>query len=567
MESKLVYRSLRQISQWTVDGFYDKVHVCGEENVPETGPLIVTPCHHNEILDIATLAATMPHRRPVCFWAKSSMFANPVAKAIMTSSGSIPVRRNPNGGSTYDGNGNAKDRVVDGQFALFRETFRALDKGEVVGVFPEGTSYTEPQIAQVKEGTAWAALEYARWQIQHASEYPEYGSKKLVIVPVGIVYTDKTRFQSEIFVRYGKPIDVEPYARRHLASNDPRVEVKKLTAELEKRLVKLTINAPDWDHHFAGTVAREIALPSTKMQDDYVESSQAIMNCIGDVPDVSSLIPLITYAGLLHHTHISHRALASLYPTPALPSRDASLATFLHTTIATIVQPRFLAFLPVGLLHVPAYAVGALAGRVLADPREPETVAEHKAVCAGLAFGATSAFAGWKVAGTVYEQLFVAVQDGRLDWLPESLKRACAWVCDLSQESAAAVFVRLFGTAAVIYWTTWALFRWHKALIRWNNERYLLIRAAWTVMVGVWLPPSRTVPPALANRPPLPKPNPYIKRRVDLTGAAAASTTDTEDIHGPTPPPRALIAHLFSARAEAEAATQKLLSARHAPSP
>lgn len=140
----------------------------------------------------------MPRRRAVCFWAKSTMFTNPIAKAIMTSSGSIPVRRNPNSNSSAA----TKEGGSDGQFALFRETFRALDREEIVGVFPEGTSYTEPQIAQIKEGAAWAALEYARWQIQHTSEYQAGGPKKLLIVPVGVVYSDKSRFQSRVRYAY-----------------------------------------------------------------------------------------------------------------------------------------------------------------------------------------------------------------------------------------------------------------------------------------------------------------------------------------------------------------------------
>jgi glycerol-3-phosphate O-acyltransferase / dihydroxyacetone phosphate acyltransferase len=41
MESKIVYRTLRRISQWTLDGFYSEVYVSGEENVPKDGPLIV----------------------------------------------------------------------------------------------------------------------------------------------------------------------------------------------------------------------------------------------------------------------------------------------------------------------------------------------------------------------------------------------------------------------------------------------------------------------------------------------------------------------------------------------
>ncbi|GJE92419.1 glycerol-3-phosphate-1-acyltransferase-like domain-containing protein [Phanerochaete sordida] len=561
MDSKLVYRSLRQISQWTLDGFYSEVHVSGQENIPEEGPLIITPCHHNEILDIATLSVTIPHRRPVCFWAKSSMFANPIARAIMTSSGSIPVRRNPN---RTAGAGEKSEHGADSHFALFRETFRALDKGEVVGVFPEGTSYTEPHIAQVKEGAAWAALEYARWQMQHAAEYAEGSPKKLVIVPVGVVYTDKTRFQSKVLVRYGEPIDVEAYARRHLASNDPRAEVKELTAEIEKRLVDLTINAKDWDHHLAGTIVREICYPrlDESAPDSYVKHSQELMSRLEEErPDVTS--KLATYAGLLHHTGLTHLALSSLYPLPTLPSRPSALFILLRESLTTLVHPRFLAFLPMALLHAPAYASGALAGRFLANRREPETIAEHKAVCAGLAFGATSALVGNRIAQTLHEGLCTAVKTGRLSGLPSAIVKACAWAT--RKGSLSASIARLAGTAVVIYCTTWLLFRWHRALVGWNYERMQRVSAAWTVALGVWFPPSRALTSAeleRTSRSPLPKTNAFIKR--------ASAPSPLPEIPRPpkhqVPSPRALVAHLFTVRAQAEAVSQQLLTARHATS-
>jgi hypothetical protein len=41
MELKVVYRILRKISDWTLNGFYDEVHVEGYENVPKEGPIIL----------------------------------------------------------------------------------------------------------------------------------------------------------------------------------------------------------------------------------------------------------------------------------------------------------------------------------------------------------------------------------------------------------------------------------------------------------------------------------------------------------------------------------------------
>jgi hypothetical protein len=66
----------------------------------------------------------------------------------------------------------------------------------VVGVFPEGTSYTEPHIIQVKEGAAWVALEYARWMRENADS----DGQPIKIIPVGIAYTDKTQYLSRVSV-------------------------------------------------------------------------------------------------------------------------------------------------------------------------------------------------------------------------------------------------------------------------------------------------------------------------------------------------------------------------------
>ncbi|KIJ16214.1 hypothetical protein PAXINDRAFT_113982 [Paxillus involutus ATCC 200175] len=160
MQLTLAYRFLRKISDWTMSGFYSEVYVSGKENVPQDGPIIIAATHHNEIIDIAALSVTIPYRRRICYWAKSTLFKNPIAGALLTSSGSIPVYRNPNNlGSS--GNGGASGSSIS-QTELFRHTSAALARGEVVGVFPEGTSYTEPSIAQLKDGAAWAAVEYVK---------------------------------------------------------------------------------------------------------------------------------------------------------------------------------------------------------------------------------------------------------------------------------------------------------------------------------------------------------------------------------------------------------------------
>lgn len=101
-------------------------------------------------------------------------------KWVLLSTGNIPVDRK------------SKDRQI-----LFRGTFDALSKGEVVALFPEGTSYTEPRIMQVKDGAAWAAMEYTKWVMENpgkASPLP------ITVVPAAIVYTNKSKYRSDVCI-------------------------------------------------------------------------------------------------------------------------------------------------------------------------------------------------------------------------------------------------------------------------------------------------------------------------------------------------------------------------------
>jgi len=111
----------------------------------------------------------------------ASLFAHPVMRYILFSSGNIPVDRK------------SKDRQT-----LFKGTIDALSTGGAVALFPEGTSYTEPRIMQVKDGAAWAAFEYTKWLKQNPGGTIQ---RDVTILPVSIVYTNKTKYRSG--VRFG----------------------------------------------------------------------------------------------------------------------------------------------------------------------------------------------------------------------------------------------------------------------------------------------------------------------------------------------------------------------------
>ena len=176
------------------------------------------------------------------------MFSNPIVSAFMISSGAIPIRRNLNNTSTPTSGGmettsspvassskhwKVKEDVRYTRSSLFDSTSAALARcfthgsnEGVVGVFPEGTSYTDASMPQILPGVAWAAVEFARWikgkrevptddsaafmqglkvDARHQRAKRSKGKAKAVelesglkIVPVAIIYTDKANYQSRV---------------------------------------------------------------------------------------------------------------------------------------------------------------------------------------------------------------------------------------------------------------------------------------------------------------------------------------------------------------------------------
>ena len=94
-----------------------RLEVRGQENVPATGPLVVTG-NHESILDPFILAAAIP--RPMRYLAKSELWRVPLIGAWLDSVEAIPVQ------------GGRSDTVA------IESAVAALEVGQVVGIFPEG---------------------------------------------------------------------------------------------------------------------------------------------------------------------------------------------------------------------------------------------------------------------------------------------------------------------------------------------------------------------------------------------------------------------------------------------
>ncbi|GJE90098.1 glycerol-3-phosphate-acyltransferase [Phanerochaete sordida] len=539
-DAKIIHRVIRRVAGWAIVSFFSEIHVIGGENVPRDGPIIVTATHHNMVIDPAVLSYAFPYRRILHYWAKQSLFVGSVMTYILTSAGNIPV-----------------DRKTKDRRKLFAGTMEALAQGTAVALFPEGTSYTEPRIMQVKDGAAWAALEYTKWRTEQGND-----ARPVTIVPTAIVYTDKSKYRSRVIMEFGKPITMEPFIEQFLAPEEgaARAAVKRLTATIERELVEATVNAPDWDILYCARMARELLWENQRSVslDDFVPITQTLVDLFS-TPD---LVPrfnatkkaLLTYYSLLQSSNLTNTALSTL-PLPldldpnrpvALPSRLRTLSILVAETLAAVVRlPLFVVPL---LVHAPAYAFARVGAKLVED--EEETQAQNK-----VAFG-------------LLLLMIVYTSIGIFVWSILSYT----------------VVGALLATGFVF------LFAWyHNSLIDEYYDHAKRLVAAWRVLVGVWAPkhwdlslPALTqytiprVPAESAwidkprSRPPTPvlthtEPNSsgFSAASISTNSTAATSTTPAEGTKAKKtrrPPSRRIVRHVLRARIEAAKALAALFA-------
>jgi len=202
-------------------GFYfARIERFHRERVPRAGPVLFTSNHPNSITDAFVIGASVP--RKVNFVATVQLFRWPPVRWLLTRCGVIPVNR-------------LKDdpRAMRTVLETFEACFRVLEQGEAIGIFPEGITHDDPQLKTVKTGAARMALEL---------EHRHGGQLGLLIVPVGLTFSAKERYRSDVLVHFGEPIRVAD----HLAGypEQKRDCIQRLTGEIERRIEALILHLP-----------------------------------------------------------------------------------------------------------------------------------------------------------------------------------------------------------------------------------------------------------------------------------------------------------------------------------
>ncbi|HEX8072304.1 MAG TPA: 1-acyl-sn-glycerol-3-phosphate acyltransferase [Pyrinomonadaceae bacterium] len=206
--------------------FFRRIELSGAEGVPAESPVIFVLNHPNGLIDAALVFCALPRR--VSFLAKSTLFRVPVLRTLLRVVEALPLYR----------------RIDPGEnVALNRRTFDAcralLARGRCIALFPEGLSHNEPRLLPLKTGAARIALASAAGLAAPTTSQPP-----LCVLPVGLYYTAKTAFRSEVLLRVGAPLPV-PRVELNADGEPTRAAVQQLTAELDAALRAVTLNTAD----------------------------------------------------------------------------------------------------------------------------------------------------------------------------------------------------------------------------------------------------------------------------------------------------------------------------------
>ncbi|HUX59215.1 MAG TPA: 1-acyl-sn-glycerol-3-phosphate acyltransferase [Bacteroidales bacterium] len=193
---------------WHNNVFYRKVIVFGRENINPDHHLIFAPNHQNALMD--ALAVLFTHKGQPIFLARADIFKRKTIAAILYFLKILPVYRIRDGFSSLKGNDE-----------IFIKTIDILKQKNGLIILPEGDHAGFRRLRQLKKGICRIAF-----QSDEATDF----NLMIKIIPVGIEFSNYSRYRQVLTVVYGKPIEVSEFFE--LYKESPEKALNKLRDKL-----------------------------------------------------------------------------------------------------------------------------------------------------------------------------------------------------------------------------------------------------------------------------------------------------------------------------------------------
>lgn len=179
---------LRLVVKIALHVYFSKIKVYGKENIPKGKAVLIVSNHQNALID-PILIATHTHLKPH-FLTRASVFKKSFVATLLDFIRMIPIYRVRDGINNMEKNNETFDKSVN----------ILLEKGSIV-IFAEGNHSNQRNLRPLKKG-------FARIAFQTLEKHPDLD---LVILPVGINYSNHRFSGSKVSLVFGKPIKPKDY--------------------------------------------------------------------------------------------------------------------------------------------------------------------------------------------------------------------------------------------------------------------------------------------------------------------------------------------------------------------
>ena len=215
----MLYSILKIIVGIGIRFYYKEIKIINRESLSHDGPLIIISNHPNTLMDAMMIG--FASKQPIYYMAKGTLFNSKLKLWILKNLNMIPINRQ----------GELSTKGVKNQDS-FEICYQILEKGSTLVVFPEGTSFLERHLRELKSGTARIALEV---------ENRNNGELNLMVVPIGLNYIKAEKFRSSVLINVGQQLSVVEYLDSYRFSAG--ITAKKVTEKFRVHLESVIINS------------------------------------------------------------------------------------------------------------------------------------------------------------------------------------------------------------------------------------------------------------------------------------------------------------------------------------
>ena len=213
------YALLKSIAGfWHNKVFYRKVIVLGRENINPDHHLIFAPNHQNALMD--ALAVLFTQDADLVFLARADIFKKKTIASFLYFLKILPVYRIRDGFSSLKGNDE-----------IFTKTIDVIKSNNSLVILPEGDHAGFRRLRQLKKGICRVAF-----QSDEATDF----NLKIKIMPVGLEYSNYSRYRQVLTVVYGKPIEVSEFFELYKVS--PERALNELRSKLSDEMKNIMVH-------------------------------------------------------------------------------------------------------------------------------------------------------------------------------------------------------------------------------------------------------------------------------------------------------------------------------------